>query len=607
MNSALEFAQQAFDYIVIGGGTTGLALASLLSLDKDVKIGVVEAGKRKDDDNILVPGLIGKVLNDPEYDWSFLTVPQPYANNRRIPINRGKVLGGTSALNYMAYCRGSRVEQNDWKKLGVKGWGWDTIDRVTKASERWTPPDSETASLHWANKAVKNHGRQGYVKTTAYNYYYDLAKPFFETMNELGVATNHSEASGDLIGVWTYTASIDAKTGARSYSTNAYYDNVSHRPNITVLTDALVTKVHLRSEGAGSHRATGVEFLKDGRLYTVQSRKEVVISTGSLQTPQILELSGIGNAQILNSLGIPVQVDLPGVGENFQDHFVVPMGAELVGKHHLTVDDLSSPAFAAEQMRLFKATATGMLGSTLSTLVFIPARQFIAPTRFSEILSALDIALKSPEIVNSPWKKWYEVQRDWLENDGVAQLEMILFPSWTHASCSREGAKHYQMSVFLQHAWSRGNIHAISQNAEDYPRIDGCTLESPADIDLLMLVEAVKYAFNVMRTGALGALTAEIVQPKPSWSDDEIKEFIRNNVKSAFHPIGTASMLPRSSNGVVDDNLKVYGTSNLRVADASIFPIHLGTHPQATLYGLAHRAAEIINEARLEEGIQARL
>jgi choline dehydrogenase-like flavoprotein len=321
--------------------------------------------------------------------------------------------------------------------------------------------------------------------------------------------------------------------------------------------------------------------------------QEVIISTGALQTPQLLELSGIGNPDILRRLNIPVKIDLPGVGENFQDHPRVSMGAELKGSHE-TADDLNSETFAQQKLEQYRLYRTGMLSSTLSTLVFIPSSSFIPPDKMQSILSTLDEALKLPQIQNSPWKKWYDVQRAWLENDGIAQLEVVLFPSYTHAGCTNENVKHYTISVFLQHAWSRGHVHATSSSVLDSPEIDPATLDSLGNIDMMMLLEAIKYAFKIMETGAVGNLTAEIIEPKPSWSDEQLMDYIRSDIVSGFHPIGTASMLPRSANGVVDNELKVYGTTNLRVADASIIPIHLGTHPQATLYGLAHKAAEII-------------
>ncbi|KAG8221627.1 alcohol oxidase [Butyriboletus roseoflavus] len=591
MEAAADFARQAFDYIVVGGGTTGLALASLLSADPQVRVGVIEAGLRKDDEMILLPGMVGKPLDNPDYDWLFLTKPQTLAKSRRLPIPRGKVLGGSSALNYMAYTRGSRIEFNDWEKLGITGWDWDTIRDAVNAAEAWTPP-SDYAKLHNADNVAHNHGRHGYVKTTAYSYYYDLVQPFFSTMNKLGVMTNYSEASGDLIGIWTYTASVDPQTNTRSYSTN-YYDRVSSQPNIVCLTGAYASRVLMSDNRDEVLRALGVEFYSSGQLFSASVSREVILSAGALQTPQLLELSGIGNPDILRKLEIPLKVDLPGVGENLQDHFTVTLGAELLG-HHITSDDLSSERFFRERLQEYRETRRGVFSSTLSTLAFIPASAFIPADKMKYMLASLDRTLQSPEIKNSPYKQWYELQRTWLENDAVAQLEIILFPSYTHVGCTKENAKHYTMSIFLQHAWSRGSVHATTTSVFDPPEIDLATLDSPGDVDMMMLLEAVKYTFKIMQTGALGDLTAKIIEPLPTWSDDRLRDYIRSMVKSAWHPIGTASMLPRSAKGVVNDELKVYGTANLRVADASILPIHLGTHPQATLYGVAHRAADII-------------
>ncbi|KAF8123023.1 hypothetical protein EV363DRAFT_1455953 [Boletus edulis] len=532
IEAAAEFTDQTFDYIVVGegfgrlcehsdigvrqgGGNTGLALASLLSADPRVRVGVIEAGLRKDDEMIL--------LQDPDYDWSFSTKPQALAKNRRIPLSRGKVLGGISALNYMAYTR------------------------------------------------------HGYVKTTAYSYYYDLVLLFFNTMNKLGVVTNYSKASGDLIGAWTYTASVDPQTNTRSYSTNAYYDRVSSRPNIVCLTGAYASREVLSDSKNGVSRAMGVEFYSSGQLFSC---------VRALQTLQILELSGIGNINILRKLGIPLKVDLPGVGENLQDHFTVTMGAELHG-HHITADDLSSEHFAHERLREYRETRRGMLSSTLSSLVFLPASTFIPADTMKRMLASLDRALQTPEIKDSPYKQWYDLQRAWLENDGVAQLEIILFPSYTHVGCTKENPKDYTLSVFLQHAWSRGTVNpARARFRCDPPEIDLATLDSPGDIDMTMLLEAIKYIFKVMQAGALGDLTAKIVEPLPTWSDDQLREYTRSMVKSAFHQIdkysGDAPEVCQRRRGqwapgtLAPSKRKethVYGTANLRVADASISPI----------------------------------
>ncbi|KAK7459586.1 hypothetical protein VKT23_009567 [Stygiomarasmius scandens] len=257
------------------------------------------------------------------------------------------------------------------------------------------------------------------------------------------------------------------------------------------------------------------------------------------------------------------------------------------------------PEFAAEQVNAYKETKSGYLSGTPSTFVFLNARAFIPADVLDKLVSVLEQLLKKPAFQSSPWRKVYQLQRDWLVNDGVAQLEIVLFPAYDGPGASKEpDARHYTLSVFLQHSWSRGKVHAISRSALEPPAIDLAILDSPEQIDTVILVQAIRYAFKIMSTGAMGVETQQILNPSPKSTDEELAAYVRKNVNSAWHPVGTASMLPREDFGVVDNSLKVYGTSNLRVVDASVIPINVGTHPQAMLYGLAHRAVDIISAAR---------
>ncbi|KAF8128349.1 hypothetical protein EV363DRAFT_1418107, partial [Boletus edulis] len=365
-----------------------------------------------------------------------------------------------------------------------------------------------------------------------YSYYYDLVLPFFNTMNKLGVVTNYSESQEPMYREWY----------------------------------CQIARVEFRVPWVSSSTAP-VNF------FFASARREVILSAGALQTPQILELSGIGNPNIniLRKLGIPLKVDLPG-------------------------------HFAHERLREYREMRRGMLSSTLSSLVFIPASIFIPADTMKRMLAWLDRALQTPEIKDSPYKQWYDLQRAWLENDGVAQLEIILFPSYTHVGCTK-------VSVFLQHAGTVNPARACFRC--DPPEIDLATLDSPGDIDMTMLLEAIKYTFKVMEAGALGDLTAKIVESLPTWSDDQLRE-VDDQERFSLPPCarysGDAPEVcqwrrgQRAQGTLAPSKRKethVYGTANLRVADASILPIHLESHPQATLYGLPHRVvADIISQQK---------
>ncbi|TFK55509.1 FAD-linked reductase [Heliocybe sulcata] len=298
----------------------------------------------------------------------------------------------------------------------------------------------------------------------------------------------------------------------------------------------------------------------------------------------------------MEKFNIAPVLELPGVGENFQDHISVSVGAELSGQH-ITAENMQDPTFAEEQLLLYRESKSGMLSSTPSTFVFIPAADFIPADVLQGMIAALDEALSAPLFKESPWQSIYEMQRSWLKNNSVAQLEIVLFPAYeTSEADHNEASQHYSLMVFPQHCWNCGSVHLESSSGLDPPAIDYQILNSPGDFDLLLLVYAIRYAFKIMQTGSLGAETSRILEPLPTWTDDQLKDYVRKKVNSAWHPVGTASMLPLSNNGVVDENLKV---------DASIIPVHVGTHPQATLYGIAHRAAQIIEASDVPENKSA--
>ncbi|KAG6812981.1 hypothetical protein H0H92_014912 [Tricholoma furcatifolium] len=550
------FATHPFDFIVVGGGSAGLAVATRLSDNPNVNIGVLEAGVIRLDNDILIP--------DPNYDWNFTTIPQNRLDGRQLGVHRGKLLGGTSGINGLVHSRASKTEYDGIQTLGNPGWNWDNWQAGMKKSENWTAPSTFLQQKYFANDDAENHGRKGPVQDSVYSFYADVVTPFYKAAQNLKIAIN--KAMG-------------------------YYAPNALRANLVVLTGAQVTKI-LTKNVNGLALATQVEYIAGNKTYTVSVNKEVILSAGTIQTPQVLELSGIGNKTILEALSIPVVVDLPGVGENHHDHFGVSLSFQSLDEY-ITPDKLKiDSAFAAQQLAQYAQNRTGLYSATsATTLAFLPMQDFVAPAAAASLLSDLDAALPDQP---SHLKEQFALQREWLNDPTIPQLEVVLFATLSTGS-PQPGKSYYTIALFLQHLWSRGSIHVTTKDPLTAPAIDGNYLNSPGDFDMNLLIEAVKWAQKLSQTEPLKSSTLAVLNPVLNATDDQIKEFITSSGNTEWHFAGTAAMLPRDQNGVVDSELKVYGTSNIRVVDASVLPVHVATHPTLTLYGhvsIAERAAE---------------
>ncbi|KAK7459587.1 hypothetical protein VKT23_009568 [Stygiomarasmius scandens] len=592
---AVTFSDTIFDYVIVGGGTTGLALASRLSDDPQVRVGVIEAGQHISDNKILIPGMIGSTLSDPKYDWMFFSEPQATLNGRTVELGRGKVLGGTSALNFMAHTRASSSEYDGWESLGNPTWNHDSIQTHIQRSEHWTPPDRISIQEFHANNDTGNHGLNGSVLTTSYTFYTDIVVPFFQAMNRLGSKTNNAANGGQTLGVWTITGTVDPKNRTRSYSTTAYYMPRFSRKNLLVTTQSQATKIILKSDPRDSSimKAFGVEYVDvNGVMYSARSRREIILSCGAIQTPQLLELSGIGNSTYLEKIGITPIIDLPGVGENLQDHPGVTSTFRALD-NLTTLDALSDPVFAETEFAQYVKNRTGMFSSTTSTIALLRLEDFVSEQTLQQMKKNLDRDLSST-------RRDLMLQRSWLENSNIPQIEVILFPQFLSAlgEVAVPGQKYYTLSLLFQHAWARGKVHINSTNGTAAPKIDPQYLVSPGNFDTDLFVEGLKFLQRVATTKPLKDITLEVIEPRET-GDGQLRAYIQEALTTNYHFVGTAAMLPRAQNGVVDSDLKVYGTSNLRVVDASIFPIHIAAHPTASLYGLAEKAWDIIqNETR---------
>ncbi|KAL0067216.1 hypothetical protein AAF712_005786 [Marasmius tenuissimus] len=376
-----------------------------------------------------------------------------------------------------------------------------------KAAEKWSPPTNPNfVEVFGANNDSENHGTTGGLHTTPYANYSSLTPPWFSALGNLGIPYN--KATSDTLGAM-----------------------------------ALPTRLSVS--------------------------REVILSAGSLKNPQLLELSGIGNSSILEHLGIDPLVDLPGVGENLQDHPGVNENFQTLDDA-ITFDTLSNPVAANQQLEQYIHNRTGMYSAFSSSAAFIPWSMFMTKDEIAQLRSELDVALASDQRFNT---SVFRLQRKWIEDDAVPELEVILFPRSALANPTDADGKFYTFNVLLMHSWSRGNVHIVDTNGLSAPRIDMAYLQSPADIDIKVFVKALRFGHTLSQTEPMRSLTSQVLGPFLNSTDEELVAWLKENLGTNYHFVGTAAMLPREEGGVVDSEFRVYGTQNLRVADASIFPI----------------------------------
>ncbi|CAE6436115.1 unnamed protein product [Rhizoctonia solani] len=587
-----SFASQTFDYIVVGGGTAGLAVAARLAENASVTVGVIEAGQYIADDPLIdTPQLFGQAQGNAKYDWMFESVTQTGLNNRVMAMPRGKVLGGSSALNYMAFDRASKVEYDAWETLGSSGWNWDGLMPYMKMAEDFTNIDPFRNYTH-SSGVYPSQGINGPIGSSYNVWYSDVTTPYAQSLLKLGIPANLDPDSGNAFGIYNCAMSVNRTTGKRSYSASTYYAYNAERSNFVVLTGGQATKINFANATVeGNLVATGVSFVSGSTTYTVNARKEVILSAGSLQSPQLLELSGIGNSTILRQFGITPLVNLPGVGENLQDHVFIPTSYELKpGK--TTFDILRNNAtYAAEAQAQYAATRDGIYAATHSAFSFINLASYVNTSTIQSMKAKLDqeIAASGTTALE---QAQFAIQKQWI-NQKLGHMEIIMYPGYFAFSAPKENTAYMSLLMAIQHPYSRGNIHIGSAD----PLVKG--IYDPKyfskSIDLDTLVQAVKFGLKISQTEPIASSIVTRQDPAPEvTSDEDIANYIKTYVESVYHPIGTTALAPKALGGVVNDKLKVYGTTNVRVVDASVIPIHMGTHITRTIYGIAEKAAALI-------------
>ncbi|KAK3695705.1 hypothetical protein B0T22DRAFT_418528 [Podospora appendiculata] len=618
-NNAAEFCARRFDFLVVGGGTAGLAVAARLAENPALTVGVLEAGTAAvGDDDVDIPGYSGRSLGG-ELDWQFETTPQPGLRGRKLPWNRGKVLGGSSALNFMTWNRASRDDYDAWEELGNPGWGWDSL----LSSESFHPPTLEFVAQHKAFYDASFLGSDGPIHISYTKEFADSHAPWHGSLNALGVETNKSHMSGSNVGVWTNICAVTPETGARSYATHY----VSPPPaNLFICTAALVQEIilfHVPSEDVpGQFTATGVRFTQHGEEFVASASKEIILSAGSVQSPQILELSGIGNPEVLAAAGIDVKVSNKNVGENLQEHmsksiphsFPYPSFADPHAVLAMIYEadpslpnpaDLLTPETAAAAREQFAKDHSGPLCRLPCSMSYLPLSQTIPTAAHASIASAAASLTAYPTSHHDILTRRFAP-----DSKPLGQVEYVFdLGNWSpfFTPDPSNGKKYATILQILQYPFSRGSIHIApgdptKKKPWQPPQINpGYYAGAHGTLDLEAIMHSSRFAHTIASSPSLGHILRGPAHTIPSDDEGEeeaLRKWVQDNTITDWHPVGTCAMGGHAGRdgGVVDARLRVYGVRGLRVADASVMPLQISAHLQATVYAIAEKAAAMVLE-----------
>ena len=535
-----------FDFIVIGAGSAGGQLVSELTRDPARRVLLIEAGGSHKDLKVEMPAGWGALGNDPKFSWCHWTEPEPMAHGRRVSIPRGKVLGGSSSINGMIYIRGQRSDYDAWVQEGASGWSWDELLPDFMATE------------HQLNLKNDAHGVGGSLTAASLATVHPVSRAMIEAAKSAGLSEVEDFNAGQAEGCGLYQ--VNVREGRRESIAHRAIEPALKRKNLTLADHSLVEQILFEGR-----RATGVRYRRrDGTVVDARASIEVIVCAGSLESPGILMRSGIGPSDQLQALGIPVLHHLPGVGQNLQDHAVIPMAYRLRAGAPSLNASLRGLGLVASLLR-YLLTRSGPMTT--------PPAEFGAYIRSSEGLPHTDV-----QVFGLP-----------VTGDIEAALK--------GGRQTTESKPGLTLAPYQVRPWSRGQITLKDADPRSLPRVQVNYLTD--ERDQLVSLRAVRWLREMASQPSLRDLIEHETEPGAQrTSDADLMEWIGRVVTTGHHPVGTCRMGqandPRS---VVDPQLRVIGLEGLRVADASVMPALISGNTNATSVVIGHRAARLVTSA----------
>ncbi|MFT5448715.1 MAG: choline dehydrogenase [Gammaproteobacteria bacterium] len=526
-----------YDYIVVGAGSAGAVVANRLSASGEHRVLCLEAGT--EGSNYFwsrIPIGVAKLVDNPAVNWCYASEPDEGSGQRNIPVPRGKMLGGSSSINGMVFVRGQAQDYDHWAQLGNRGWSYEDVLPLFKKMESYEGGTDEF------------RGRDGLLRVTDTKERGEFADRMIAAAEKLGLKYNPDYNGANQEGISMSQVTINK--GRRQSTAYCYLDPARDRENLTIQTGAMADSLIIENK-----RCVGIRYTVSGAQRQARASREVIVSGGSINSPKLLELSGIGQTELLKRHGIDLVHELPGVGENLRDHYS-PRVKFAITKKNLTFNDNGRGWRLVREVLKYAFSRSGFLGNTS-----VPLRMYFRTRE----------GLDSPDATISVMPFLYEMAG---RERRIARQRGIT------------------MNINVLRSDSRGSIHIKSANSAQPPAIRFNFLSSPLDREGLLA--AMRKARELFATSPLSDITAEEIAPGAQYqTDEELLEWVRNNGETTYHPVGTCKM-GSDPTAVVDDQLRVHGIKGLRVADASIMPTLTSGNTNAPSIMIGEKCAAMI-------------